>query len=116
MGKKYRKHDLGFKHQVAREIEAGLLSRIESARKYAISESLVDRWLSKYRDGTLLEKPTSEVLKLRAENKRLMMKVAEQALENDLLKKLMVSERQRRKSGSSVITGRKLAVCAGGAK
>jgi hypothetical protein len=72
--------------------------------------------LAKYRSGTLVEKPTSNELKLKAENERLKIKVAEQALENDLLKKLMDCERQRRKEGLSVITGRSLVVCAGGVK
>lgn len=116
MGKSYRKYEMGFKRQVVQEIEAGLSSRTESARRHDISVNLMDRWLSKYRDGTLVEKPTTTELALRAENERLKIKVAEQALENDLLKKVMDSERRRRKEGSSVVTGRSLAVCAGGVK
>lgn len=116
MAKSYRKYEAGFKKQLVQEIEVGLTSRTEAARRYGISANLIDKWLSKYRSGTLNEKPTSEEIRLRAENERLKIKVAEQALENDLLKKLMVSERQRRKEGSSVITGRSLVACAGGAK
>ncbi|MFA4873926.1 MAG: transposase [bacterium] len=116
MGKSYRKYEIGFKRQVVQEIEAGLFSRTEAARKYDISANLIDRWLAKYRNGTLVERPTTTELKLRAENERLKIKVAEQALENDLLKKLMDCERRRRKEGSSVVTGRSLVVCAGGAK
>ena len=116
MGKSYRKYEIGFKRQVVQEVEAGLSTRTESARKYDIFTSLIDRWIAKYRTGALIEKPTSEELRLKMENERLKIKVAEQALENDLLKKLMDCERQRRKEGSSVITGRNLAVCAGGAK
>lgn len=116
MEKVYRKYEMGFKRQVVQEIEAGLSSRTESARKYDVSASLIDRWLAKYRNGTLVERPTSEGLKLRAENERLKIKVAEQALENDLLKKLMDCERRRRKEGLSVVTGRNWAVYAGGAK
>lgn len=116
MEKSYRKYEMGFKRQVVQEIEAGLSSRTESARRYDIAASLIDRWLAKYRSGTLVEKPTSEELKLRAENERLKIKVAEQALENDLFKKLMDSERRRRKEGLSIVTGRNLVVCAGGVK
>jgi transposase-like protein len=116
MGKSYRKYEMGFKRQLVQEIEAGLTTRTESARRHGISANLIDKWLSKYRSGTLTEKPTNEEIGLRAENERLKIKVAEQALENDLLKKLMVSERQRRKEGLSVVTGRNLVVCAGGAK
>lgn len=116
MGKSYRKYEIGFKRQVIQEIEAGLSTRAESARKYDVAIGLIDRWVAKYRAGTLVDKPTSTELQLRAENERLKIKVAEQALENDLLKKVMASERQRRKESSSVVTGRSLAVCAGGAK
>lgn len=116
MGKSYRKYELGFKRQVVQEIEAGLSTRSEAARRYDISANLIDRWLSKFRSGSLTEKPTSEELRLRAENERLKIKVAEQALENDLLKKVMDSERRRKKEGSSIVTGRSLAVYAGGAK
>lgn len=116
MGKSYRKYEVGFKRQVVQEIEAGLFSRTEAARKYDISASLIDRWLARYRDGTLVERPTTTELKLRAENERLKIKVAEQALENDLLKKLMDYERRQKKGRSSIVTGRNLAVYAGGAK
>ena len=116
MGKRYRKYEMGFKRQVVQEIEAGLLSQTEAARRYDLSTSLIESWLAKYRAGELVERPTSTELKLRSENERLKIKVAEQALENDLLKKLMDCDRRRRKEGSSIITGRSLVVCAGGAK
>lgn len=116
MGKSYRKYEMGFKRQVIQEIEAGLSTRTESARRYDVSVSLIDRWLMKYRVGALTEKPTNEERRLRTENERLKIKVAEQALENDLLKKVMDCERRRKKEGLSVVTGRNLVVCAGGAK
>lgn len=116
MGKVYRKYEMGFKRQVVEEIEAGLSSRTESARKYEVSASLIDRWLAKYRNGTLVGKPSNSELMLKAENERLKIKVAEQALENDLLKKLMDSEHRRKREYSSVVTGRSLAVFAGGVK
>ncbi len=116
MGKVYRKYEMGFKRQVVEEIEAGMSSRTESARKYDIAVSLIDRWLAKYRSGTLVGKPTSSELMLKAENELLKIKVAEQGLQIDLLKKLMDSEHRRRREYSSVVTGRNLAVFAGGAK
>lgn len=116
MGKSYRKYEMGFKRQVVQEIEAGLSTRTEVARRHDIAVGLIDRWLAKHREGTLNDKPTTEERRLQAENERLKIKVAEQALENDLLKKVMDSERRRRKEGSSIVTGRNLVVCAGGAK
>lgn len=116
MGKPRRTYEVGFKRHVVEEIESGLLRPADAARKYDVSPSLIERWRMKYHDGTLVERATTKELSLRAENERLKIKVAEQALENDLLKKLMDSERRRRKEGSSIFTGRNLVVCAGGAK
>jgi len=101
---------------VVEEVESGFLRAAEAARKYDLSPSLIDRWREKYRNGTLVERPSSEELSLRAENERLKIKVAEQALENDLLKKRMDYERRQKKERSSIVTGRNLAVYAGGAK
>lgn len=116
MGKTNRKFEAAFKRHVVEEIESGQVRPVDAARKYDIAPSLLDRWREKYRNGTLVDRPTNTELALRAENERLKIKVAEQALENDLLKKLMDCERRRRKEGSSVITGRKLVACAGGVK
>lgn len=116
MGKFRRKYEMGFKRQVVEEIESGLVRPAEAARKYEVSPSLIERWREKYENGTLVNRPTTTELWLRGENERLKIKVAEQALENDLLKKLADSERRQRKERSSIVTGRSLAVCAGGAK
>jgi len=116
MGTTRRTYEIGFKRHVVEEVESGLLRPAEAARKYDLSPSLIDRWREKYRNGTLMERPTSEELSLRAENERLKVKVAELAMENDLLKKLADCERRQRKGRSSIVTGRSLAVCAGGAK
>lgn len=116
MGKSRRKYDVGFKRQVVEEIESGLVRSAEAARKYDVSPSLLERWREKYEAGTLVNRPTTTERSLRAENERLKIKVAEQALENDLLKKHMDYERRRKREGSSIVTGRNLVVCAGGAK
>lgn len=116
MGTGRRTYEMGFKRHVVEEVESGLLRPAEAARKYDLSPSLIERWREKYRDGTLVERPTTEELALRAENERLKIKVAEQALENDLLKKRMDYERRQKKERSSIVTGRNLAVYAGGAK
>jgi transposase-like protein len=107
---------VGFKRQVVEEIESGLLRPVEAARKYDVSPSLIDRWQAKYHDGTLVERPTTEELSLRAENERLKIKVAELTMQFDLLKKRMDYERRQKKERSSIVTGRNLAVFAGGAQ
>lgn len=116
MGTTRRTYEMGFKRHVAEEVESGLLRPAEAARKYDVSPSLIERWRDKYREGALVERPTSEELSQRVEIERLKIKVAEQALENDLLKKRMEYERRQKRERSSVVTGRNLAVCAGGAK
>ena len=116
MSKRYRQYEMGFKRQVVQEVESGMRTKTEAARKYDLSTSLIERWVARFREGTLVEKPTGTELALRAENEQLKIKVAEQALENDLLKKLMDCERRRKREGSSIVTGRSLAVYAGGAK
>ena len=116
MGRGRRTYEIGFKRQVVEEIESGLMRSSDAARKYEVSPSLIDRWREKYRNGTLVERPSTSDQMLRAENERLKAKVGELAMEVDLLKKLADSERRQRREHSSVVTGRNLAVYAGGAK
>lgn len=116
MGKLRRSYDIGFKRHVVEEIESGLIRAAEAARKYDVSPSLIERWRTKYQEGRLVNRPTTEELVVKAENERLKVKVAELTMENDLLKKLADSERRQRSERSSVVTGRSLAVCAGGVK
>lgn len=116
MGKSRRSDDVGFKRHVVEEIEAGRCRAVEAARKYDISPSLIERWRAKYQEGTLVERPTTEGLSLKAENERLKVKVAELTMQFDLLKKLMDSERRQSREASSIVTGRNLAACVGGAK
>lgn len=116
MGKVRRKFTMGFKRQVVEELEAGLLSKAQAARKYEICASVIDRWIWKYRDGRLIEKPSGEERVLRAENERLKAKVGDLTMQIDLLKKLEAYARRRREEDTSVITSRNLARFQGGAK
>ena len=115
MGTTRRKYEVGFKRQVVEAIESGLMRPAEAARKHDLSPSLIDRWREKYQNGTLVGRPTEE-LSVRAENERLKVKVAELTMENDLLKKLADCERRQKRERSSIVTGRTLAVYAGGVK
>jgi transposase-like protein len=116
MGKVRRKFTIGFKQQVVQEVEAGLITKIQAARKYELSAGAIERWIWKYRDGTLVEKPTTEEKALKAENERLKAKIGELTMQIDLLKKLEAYAQQRRKENTSVITLRNLAQFQGGAK
>ncbi len=44
MGKQRRKFETGFKQQIIREVESGLLSVSAASRKYQIAGSVIDRW------------------------------------------------------------------------
>lgn len=116
MGKVRRKFTTGFKQQVVQEVEAGLVTRAQAARKYEVSAGAIDRWVWKYRDGTLIERPSTEEKALRVENERLKAKIGELTMQIDLLKKLEAYAQQKRKENTSVITLRNLAQFQGGAK
>lgn len=116
MGKTRRKFTVGFKQQVIQEIESGLLNTAQAARKYEVSQGVIDHWRWKWRDGKLVEKPSSEEMAVKAENERLKAKVGELTMQIDLLKKLEAYAQQRRKEDTSVITGRNLAQFQRGAK
>lgn len=104
MGKVRRKFTTGFKQQVVQEVEAGLVTKAQAARKYEVSAGVIDRWIWKYRDGTLNGKPSSEAKALQAENERLKAKIGELTMQIDLLKKLEAYAQQKRKENTSVIT------------
>ena len=116
MGKMRRKFTVGFKQQVIQEIEGGLVSTAQAARKYEISQGVIDRWRWKWRDGKLLDKPSGEEMAVRAENERLKAKIGELTMQVDLLKKLETYAQQKRKETTSVITAKNLVQFQGGAK
>lgn len=117
MGKRERRRFMvGFKQQVVEEIEHGLVTTAQAARKYEISASVIDRWRWKYQDGQLVERPSTEEKALRAENEKLKAKIGELTMQIDLLKKLDAYAQRRRKESTSVITAKNLAQFQGGAK
>lgn len=115
MGKRRRMFAVEFKRQVVEEIASGLATTAEAARKYDLSQGVIDRWKAKARAGTLIEKPTTEEKSLRAENERLKAKIGDLTMQIDLLKKLEASARRKRSEDSSVITANSLAALRGGA-
>ena len=116
MGKNRRKFTVGFKQQVVQEIESGLVTKAQAARKYEVSAGVIDRWIWKDRDGSLVEKPSTDEKAVRAENERLKAKIGDLTMQIDLLKKLGAYAQQRRKENTSVITARNLAQFRGGSK
>lgn len=116
MGKVRRKFTIGFKQQVVQEVESGLSSRAVAARKYEISASVIERWIEKSQNGSLVGKPSTEEQTLRRENERLKAKVGELTMQIDLLKKMEDYARQKRSESTSVITSKNLAQYQRGAK
>jgi len=71
--------------RILQEVDAGV-SVVDAARKYGVSPATIHRWKSKYGGMTL-----SELKRLKAleeENARLKRIVAQQSLDNELLRKI----------------------------
>jgi putative transposase len=71
--------------RILQEVDAGV-SVVDAARKYGVSPATIHRWKSKYGGMTL-----SELKRLKAleeENARLKRIVAQQALDNELLREI----------------------------
>ncbi len=108
MGKQRRKFETGFKQQIIREVESGLLSVSGASRKYQISASVIDRWRRQARQEGLESGPSVRERGLERENRELKEKLAELYLENEHLKNLGDWLRRHRSVNSSVITAESL--------
>lgn len=116
MGKQRRKSEIGFKQQVVQEIESGLMSLSEAARKHQISSSVIDRWCAKFRQGTLVVGPSVREKALEKENRALKEKLAELYMQVEHLKKLEDYARRRKNADTCVITSKNLDRFQGGVK
>ena len=104
--KQYRHFTLDYKQRIVQEIETGQRSKSAIAREENLSGSLIDRWQKKVRDGTLIDHASLHDRQLIKENDWLKRKVAEQAMEIDLLKKIEESSARMRRSNGYIVTGR----------
>jgi|BogFormECP12_OM1_1039635.scaffolds.fasta_scaffold20637_1 transposase-like protein len=104
--KKYRHFPLEYKQRIVQEVESGLRSRAAIAREEKIACSLIDRWQKQIREGTMVDHPSAGERQLMKENDWYKKKVAEQAMEIDLLKKIDEYSRRMRKSNGFIVTGR----------
>ena len=57
MGKIRRKFEIEFKRQLILQIESGAIRIGQAARDHQLAKSLVEKWLAKYRNNTLLIRP-----------------------------------------------------------
>jgi transposase-like protein len=104
--KKYRYFPLEYKQRIVQEIEAGLRTKASVAREEHLASSLIDRWQKQALEGTLKAHPSPADRQLMRENDWLKKKVAEQAMEIDLLKKIDEYCRSMRRLNGSIVTGR----------
>jgi transposase len=104
--KKYRVHSAEFKAGIVQEIQAGK-SPNQVAREHHLSPALVTKWREKSENGEgFTNRPTAREKQLERELELYKLKVAEQALALDLLKKAHreASQRTRRSSGLIAIS------------
>ena len=104
--KKYRYFPLEYKQRIVQEIEAGQRTKAAIAREEHLASSLIDRWQKQVHEGTLRDHPTQKEHQLARELDWYKKKVAEQAMEIDLLKKIEEYSARMRRSNGSIVTGR----------
>jgi transposase-like protein len=107
--KKYRYFPLEYKQRIVQEVESGQRTKAAVAREEHLSSSLIDRWQKQIREGTIVDHPSQSDRRLMRENDWLKKKVAEQAMEIDLLKKIDEYSRRMRRSNGFIVTGRNMA-------
>jgi transposase-like protein len=107
--KKYRYFPLEYKQRIVQEIESGLRTKAAIAREEHLASSLIDRWQKQVREGTMQDHPSQKERQLARELDWYKKKVAEQAMEIDLLKKIEEYSARMRRSNSFVVTGPTLA-------
>ena len=86
-------------------MESGVLSLAAASRKYHVSAASITLWRKKFREGGLVENPSSREKQLEKEVQGLKEKVGELVMEVDLLKKVEAYTQRLRSAGSSMITG-----------
>ena len=108
MGKIRRKFQVEFKQQLVQQIESGVITQSQASRDYQISAGVISHWRLKFRQGQLVERPSSRERVLESENEKLKAKVGELTMKVDLLKKMEDYARRLRGVDSSVITSKNL--------
>ena len=104
MGAKKRKYSKEQKEEIVRRALSG--ERIlELGKENNISPGLINRWKRQYLDGELSNNTNQEVKKLETQVAKLEQMIGKLTMENYILKKEKEYILQRKKEGSSIITG-----------
>jgi transposase-like protein len=106
MKKQYRYYSVEYKQGIIAEIESGERRQSSVAREEGISSSLIDRWRQQERNGTLSGRITPQERQQAKDLDWYKKKVAEQALEIDLLKKIAAYSARMKKSNGCIVTER----------
>ena len=116
MGKIKRRFDVQFKGQVVQAIQFGSHTVREICQEHQLQKQTVERWMKRFCEGQLVDKPSLREKMLEKENDKLKSKVGELVMQIDLLKKFHTEQQRQRGANSSVITARNLAQFQGPAK
>lgn len=104
MGIKKRKYSKEQKEEIVQRALSG--ERILAlGKEYNISPGLINRWKRQYLDGELSNNNDQEVKKLETQVAKLEQMIGKLTMENYILKKEKEYILQRKKEGSSIITG-----------
>ena len=104
MGIKKRKYSKEQKEEVVQRALSG--ERIlELGKENNISPGLINRWKRQYLDGELSGNNDQEIKKLQTQVAKLEQMIGKLTMENYILKKEKEYILQRKKEGSSIITG-----------
>jgi transposase-like protein len=104
MGIKKRKHSQEFKEEIVQRALNG--ERILAlGKEYNLSPGLINRWKRQYLHGELSSNTNQEVKKLETQVAKLEQMIGKLTMENYILKKEKEFILQKKKEGSSIITG-----------
>ena len=104
MGIKKRKYSKEQKEEIVQRVLSG--ERIlELGKENNISPGLINRWRRQYLDGELNGNTNQEVKRLETQVAKLEQMIGKLTMENYILKKEKEYILQRKKEGSSIITG-----------
>jgi len=104
MGNKKRKHSQEFKEEIVQRALSG--ERVLAlGKEHNLSPGLINRWKRQYLDGELSGNNNQEVKKLEIQVAKLEQMIGKLTMENYILKKEKEYMLQRKKEGSSIITG-----------
>ena len=104
MGKNVRRTDSETKKKTILKIERKEQTIIDAARELGVNPATVSRWIEKWHDGNLVDKPTAREKALEKENQRLKETVGNLYFHIEQLKKTADSRRRMKNEDTSVIT------------